>query len=79
MRSFYFTGVAKLYGFILFYEVLAHPVSDGLARLSRLVAKGRLEPHVSVEGSWWDEIGDVARRLLDRGYIRKVILKLGGY
>jgi NADPH2:quinone reductase len=78
VRSFYFTGAAKLYGFILFHEVLAHPASDGLARLSRLVADGRLEPHVSVEGSW-EEIGEVAQRLLDRGYTGKAILRVGGY
>jgi NADPH2:quinone reductase len=77
VRSFYFTGAAKLYGFYLFHEVLTYPASDGLARLSRLVAEGRLEPHVSVEGSW-DEIGDVAQRLLDRGYTGKAILRVGG-
>ena len=78
VRSFYFTGAAKLYGFILFHEVLAHPASDGLARLARLVAEGRLEPQVSVEGSW-NEIGDVAQRLLDRGYTGKAVLRVGGY
>ena len=78
VRSFYFTGAAKLYGFILFHEVLTHPASDGLARLARLVAEGRLEPQVSVEGSW-NEIGDVAQRLLDRGYTGKAVLRVGGY
>ncbi len=78
MRSFYFAGAAKLYGFILFHEVLAPPGSDGLARLSRLVAVGGLGPQVSVEGSW-DEIGDVAQRLLDRGYTGKAVLRVGGY
>ena len=47
-RSFYLTGGATLYEFIILQEILAHPVSDGLARLSRLVAEGRLKPHVSV-------------------------------
>ena len=78
VRSFYFTGAAKLYGFILFHEVLARPASDGLARLARLVAEGRLEPQVSVEGSW-DEIGDVAQGLLDRGFTGKAILRVGDY
>ena len=78
VRSFYFTGAAKLYGFILFHEVLAHPASDGLARLARLVAEGRLEPQVSVEGSW-NEIGGVAQRLLDRGYTGKAVLRVGGH
>jgi NADPH2:quinone reductase len=48
-----------------------------LAQLSHLVAEGRLEHHVSVEGSW-DEIGGVAQRLLDRGYTGKAILRVGG-
>ncbi len=78
VRNFYFTGAARLYGFILFHEVLAHPASDGLARLSRLVADGKLRPRVSVEASW-EEIGEVAQRLLDRGYTGKAVLRVGGY
>jgi NADPH2:quinone reductase len=78
VRSFYITAAAKLYGFILFHEVLAHPASDGLARLARLVAEGRLEPQVSVEGSW-NEIGGVAQRLLERVYTGKAVLRVGGY
>jgi NADPH:quinone reductase len=65
-----------LYGFILFHEVLAHPASDGLARLADLVTEGRLQPHVSVEASW-EEIGDVAQRLLDRGFTGKAVLHVG--
>ena len=76
VRSFYSTGGARLYGFILFHEVLAHPASAGLARLADLVAEGRLQPHVSVEASW-EEIGDVAQRLLDRGYTGKAVLHVG--
>jgi NADPH2:quinone reductase len=78
VRSCYFTGAAKLHGFILFHEVLAQPASNGLARLSRLVAEGHLEPHVSVEGSR-EEIGELAQRVLDRGYTGKAILRVGGY
>ena len=76
VRSFYLAGGAKLYGFILFHEVLAHPASDGLSRLSRLVAEGRLTPLVSVVAPW-EEIGDVAQRLLDRGYTGKAVLTVG--
>ena len=75
VRSFYLTGAARLYGFILFHEVLTHPASGGLARLSRLVAEGRLRLHVSVEASW-EEIGEVAQRLLDRGYTGKAVLSV---
>jgi NADPH2:quinone reductase len=76
VRSFYLAGGARLYGFILFHEVLAHPASEGLARLAGLVAEGRLRPHVSVEASW-EEVGKVAQRLLERGYTGKAVLSVG--
>ncbi|MDQ5812750.1 MAG: alcohol dehydrogenase, partial [Actinomycetota bacterium] len=75
VRSFYFTGGATLYGFILFYEVLARPASEGLARLLRLVADGTLQPRIELEASW-EEIGDVAGRLVDRDYAGKAVLHL---
>lgn len=75
-RSFYFTGGAKLYGFILFHEVLAHPASGGLARLVRLVDEGRLRPRIEVEASW-TEVGETAARLIDRGYTGKAVLHIG--
>ncbi len=75
VRSFYFTGGASLYGFILFHEVLAKPASDGLARLSRLVAEGRLHPKVSVKAPWTD-VADVSRQLLDRGCTGKAVLRV---
>ncbi len=76
VRSFYFTGGASLYGFILFHEVLTKPASEGLARLSRLVAEGRLHPKVSVKAPW-TEVADVARQLLDRGFTGKAVLRVG--
>ncbi len=77
VRSFFLTGGARLYGFIIFHEVLVHPASDGLARLLTLVGEERLKPHISVQAPW-EEIGDVARQLLDRGYTGKAVLKVGG-
>jgi len=76
VRDFFRTGGARLYGFILFHEVLAHPASDGLARLAGLIGEGRLDPHISVEASW-EQVGEVARRLLDRGYTGKAVLRVG--
>jgi NADPH2:quinone reductase len=76
VRSFYFTGGATLYGFILFYEVLARPASEGLGRLLRLVADGTLQPRIELEAPW-EEIGDVAERLVDRDYAGKAVLHLG--
>ena len=77
VSRFYFSGGASLYGFILFHEVLCKPASDGLGRLGRLVADGRLEPRISVEEPW-TEVGAVARRLLERGYAGKAVLRVEG-
>jgi NADPH:quinone reductase len=76
VRSFYFTGGATLYGFFIFYEVLARPASEGLVRLLRLVTEGTLQPHIELEVPW-EEIGDVAGRLVDRGYAGKAVLHVG--
>ena len=72
-RELYLTGGAKLYGFILFHEVIARPASTGLARLVKLVDEGRLEPSIEVKASWTD-VGDVAAQLIDRGYTGKAVL-----
>lgn len=77
IRDFFYTGGARLYGFIIFQEVLWQPASDGLARLLGLVDEGQLRPHVSVEASW-EEVGEVAQRLLDRGYTGKAVLRVAG-
>ena len=77
VRSFYFTGGASLYGFILFHEIVAKPASGGLERLVGLVAEGRLHPRISVEASW-TEVGAVAQSLLDRGYQGKAVLHVEG-
>lgn len=73
VRDFYLTGGASLHGFILFHEVLSRPASVGLARLTSLVAERRLTPRIEVEASW-KEVGEVARRLLDRGFTGKAVL-----
>ena len=75
IRSFFVTGAATLYGFILFHEVLANPASEGLARLAGLIAEGRLKPHIGLEASW-EGIGDTAGKLLDRSYTGKAVLHL---
>ena len=75
-RTLYLTGGARLYGFILFHEVLARPASGGLDRLARMVADGRLKPRVEVEAPW-TEVGGVARRLIERGYTGKAVLQVG--
>ena len=77
IRSFFATGGASLYGFILFHEVLEKPASGGLDRLARLVADGSLRPHVALEDSWTG-IGGVAGRLIERSYTGKAVLHVEG-
>ena len=73
VRTFYFTGGATLYGFILFHETMAKPASGGLDRLAHLVAEGSLRPRIELEAPW-TEIGEVAGRLIDRDYVGKAVL-----
>ena len=75
-RELYLTGGAKLYGFILFHEVVARPASGGLARLVKLVEEGSLRPRIEVEAPWTD-VGQVAAQLIDRGYTGKAVLRVG--
>jgi NADPH2:quinone reductase len=74
-RNLYLSGGAKLYGFILFHEVIAQPASRGLARLVKLVDERRLKPRIEVEAPW-TEVGEVAARLIDRGYTGKAVLRI---
>jgi NADPH:quinone reductase-like Zn-dependent oxidoreductase len=76
-RTFYLTGGARLYGFILFHEVLTRPASQGLDRLARMVADGRLKPRIEVEAPW-TELGEIAAQLLERGYTGKAVLRVSG-
>lgn len=75
IRSFFGTGGASLYGFILFHEVHANPASDGLDRLARLVAEGRLNPRIGLDDSW-NNVGNAAQDLLDRRYTGKAVLRI---
>jgi NADPH:quinone reductase len=75
LRHFFLTGGLSLYGFILFYEVLSQPASQGLSRLAHLVAAGRLSPYIEVEAGW-EQIGPVAQRLLERDYAGKAVLHI---
>lgn len=73
--QFYPIGRATLYGFILFDELGLEPASVGLARLSRLVAAGKLNPRISVEAPW-TQVAEIARQLTDRQYPGKAVLHI---
>ena len=46
VQNFYTRGGRRIYGFIVFHEVLARPAGAGLARLVALVERGVLSPHI---------------------------------
>jgi NADPH:quinone reductase len=75
LRHFFLLGGAALYGFIIFHELKHKSVSEGLDRLGRLVADGRLRPQIDVEAPW-TQIGDVAQRLLNRSFTGKAVLHI---
>jgi NADPH:quinone reductase-like Zn-dependent oxidoreductase len=72
-RQFRQTGRTTLYGFQLFDELALEPASVGLAHLAGLTEADQLRPTISVEAPW-TEIGQVARRYLDREFVGKAVL-----
>ncbi|MFL5629426.1 MAG: zinc-binding dehydrogenase, partial [Ktedonobacteraceae bacterium] len=72
-RSFYLTGGASLYGFIIFYELTRKSGAEDLGRLAGMIADGRLRPLIDVEAPW-TQIGEIAQRLLDRRITGKAVL-----
>jgi NADPH:quinone reductase-like Zn-dependent oxidoreductase len=47
LDSFYSSGGRRIYGFIIFHELLAQPASGGLARLAALLASGLLRTQIA--------------------------------
>ena len=73
-RDFFATGGVRLYGLTLFHELMSvERAGVGLALLAGLVAAGTLRPQIAVEAPW-QEIGAIARRLLDREFVGKAVL-----
>lgn len=75
-REFFGTGGARMYGLTLFHELMSvERAGIGLALLAELIAAGRLRPQIAVEAEW-DEVGDIARRLIDRDFTGKAVLHI---
>ena len=68
---------ACICGFELFDEFNRETAADGLARLLKLLAAGRLHPHIEVEAPWTD-VGHIAGQYFDRKITGKVVLHVGG-
>ncbi len=76
-RNFFGTGGARLYGLTLFHELMSVERGGvGLALLAELIAARKLTPQIAVEAKW-DEIGNLARRLIDRDFTGKAVLHIG--
>jgi NADPH:quinone reductase-like Zn-dependent oxidoreductase len=74
--KFFLTGRARLYGLILFDELKSvEPASIGLSLLAKLIAEGKLTPHIHLETDW-TEVADVAAQLRDRKFSGKAVLHL---
>ena len=73
-RDFFSTGGVRLYGLTLFHELMSvERASIGLRLLAELIDSGKLRPQVAVEAPW-DEVGAIARRLIDREFTGKAVL-----
>jgi NADPH:quinone reductase len=73
-RDFFSTGGVRLYGLTLFHELMSVERGGvGLRLLAELIAAGKLRPQIAVEASW-NEIGTIARRLIDREFTGKAVL-----
>jgi NADPH:quinone reductase len=74
--DFYRQG-RRLEGFGVFLELMAgKPATDGLTRLLRLVAQGRLHVQLGAVENW-TEVSTIAEKLQARAYGGKAVLKVG--
>lgn len=75
-RDFFGTGGVRLYGLTLFHELMSvERAGVGLALLADLIAGQKLRPKIAIEAPW-EEIGTVARRLIDREFTGKAVLHI---
>ena len=68
-------GRTTLYGMNMYKEFDLRARSEDLAWLAQMVARQQLQTPIEVETSW-NEIGDVAQRLLQRQFTGKAVLHL---
>ena len=75
LASLYGKGRAALHGLNLYAESAVNPLTDQLARLSRLMAGGRLSVDIERRAEWSD-VGPLAQALIDRDFIGKAVLSV---
>ena len=75
-RDFFATGGVRLYGLTLFHELMSvERAGVGLALLADLIAAKKLRPQIAVEARW-SEVGTLSRRLIDREFSGKAVLRV---
>ena len=75
-RNFFGTGGTRLYGLTLFHELMSvERAGIGLRLLAELIEAKKLRPQIAVEAAW-NEIGTIARRLIDREFTGKAVLHI---
>jgi NADPH2:quinone reductase len=75
LSSFNATGGVTLYGLRMSTEFQRRAASPDLARLAQLVAEQQLRTPIEVQASWQD-VGEIAQRLLQRQFTGKAVLHL---
>jgi NADPH:quinone reductase len=75
VRTFFSTGRAFIYGFLIFNEVAKRPAAEGLTTLMNLIADGKLFVPIAYRGTI-DDIDGVARQLLDSRIPGKAVLRI---
>jgi NADPH:quinone reductase len=74
---FFRQGGVKLYGLILFDELMrVEPAGEGLSVLLRQVQQKLLVPQIEIEAPW-TEISKIAQQIVDRKYLGKAVLRVG--
>lgn len=69
-------GGARLYGLTLFHELMSvERAGIGLRLLAELIETNKLRPQIAVEAPW-NEIGTIAKRLIDRDFTGKAVLHI---
>jgi NADPH:quinone reductase-like Zn-dependent oxidoreductase len=76
LREFLAVGGGSVYGLRMYNELQNRPASEDLDLLAHMVARQQLRIPIEAEGTW-DDVGEIARRLLDRKFTGKAVLHLG--
>lgn len=75
-HDFYLTGGTALYGLALSHEHTHQPPAEGLRRLARMVADGRLRTTIEIEAPW-TEVARLVQQQAARENVGKIVMRVG--